>query len=128
MNTLLPLYCVDHSPCIYFLPPQGSPVAFPRVLEQPTLHFLSVRRQTGLESKMNHSDGGRVRKRTRLGFQSFPTRFESIQSLMGYSVDQICPTPPILAFQFWHLYVFIIQGGNKKINKYSSAMKFHDTQ
>lgn len=31
-------------------------MVFPRVLEQPILHFLSVRRQTHSGSKMNYSD------------------------------------------------------------------------
>lgn len=62
MNTLLPLCCCG-SQWPYLIPPRGRPVAFPRVSEQPTLHFLSVRRQTGPESKMNRSDGGRVRQR-----------------------------------------------------------------
>lgn len=82
-------------------------MAFPRVSEQPTLHFLSVRRQTGLESKMNCSDRERVRQRKgdrergeerqavqgriSLLLLSLQALNQSKVSLVGYSVDQVYP-------------------------------------
>lgn len=97
-------------------------MAFPRVSAQPTLHFLSVRRQTGLESKMKHSDRGRVGQRKRgqrdeekqsrislllLFLQSLNL---SKVSLMGCSVDQVLPPLVLSHLPSFDMLMFYLPG------------------
>lgn len=61
MNTLLP-FTVWISVAVFNFPP-GTSCGVSQSFSGPALHFLSVRRQTGLESKMNHSERGTVGQR-----------------------------------------------------------------
>ena len=101
-------------------PPGGRPVAFPRVSEQPALHFLSVRRQTGPESRMKRCDGGRARQRER-GRREERARIsllplsllglnQSKVSLMGYSVDRVLPPLVLSHLPSFDMLMFYLPG------------------
>lgn len=94
------------------IPPlRDDPRRFPEFSsEQPALHFLSERRQTGLDSELNSSDSGRGRRgdrrrksrgaELRLGFHCgslLRAVNESKVLLVGYSVDRMSPSPLALS-------------------------------